>query len=170
MDVFEAVRTLLAVRRFRPEAIPDDVVHRIVEAGRLTASAANKQPWHFVVVQDTDLLKALGRVLPSGPYTAEADFAIVMAYERTSPFGKSDTSRAIQNMMLTAWDAGVGSNWVGFPGGLGQVEGLLKIPETLEVLAVVPFGYPAERLGTGRKKRKSLGEVASWNVYGRPFS
>ena len=52
MDVFEAVRTVLAVRTYRPGPIPHDVVARIVEAGRLTGSSMNQQPWHFVVVDD----------------------------------------------------------------------------------------------------------------------
>jgi hypothetical protein len=54
MDVFEAVRTLLAVRRYRGEPVPEATVRRIVEAGRLTGSAMNEQPWHFVVVQDRE--------------------------------------------------------------------------------------------------------------------
>ena len=57
MDVFEAVRTLLAVRRFQDRPVPEDVLRRIVEAGRLTASSMNMQPWHFIVVQDRDTLR-----------------------------------------------------------------------------------------------------------------
>ena len=58
-----------------------------------------------------------------------------------SDFSISDASRAIQSMILTAWDEGVGSNWVGFF-GLEQVNPLLNVPAGLEVLAILPFGYP----------------------------
>jgi nitroreductase len=71
-------------------------------------------------------------------------------------------------MMLTAWEAGVGSNWAGF-GGLEDAARLLGIPDTLELLAVVPFGYPAESVGRGKKNRKPLGEVVSRERFGQPF-
>ncbi len=59
MEVFDAVRTVLAVRQFRDQPIPESIVHQIVEAGRLTASSINKQPWHFIVVQNKETLQQL---------------------------------------------------------------------------------------------------------------
>src|SRR5690348_15262301 len=114
MNVSEAVRTLLAVRQYADRPVSDDLVRKIVEAGHLTASSINKQPWHFIVVQDRAALQRLGQLARTGPYTAQAALAIVVAYEKDSPFGVSDASRAIQDMMLVAWENGVGSNWVGF--------------------------------------------------------
>src|SRR5579884_3515255 len=144
VDVFEAIRTILAVRQYQDRPVPDEVVRRVVEAGWLTASSKNEQPWHFVVVRDRDTLHRLGELATTGPYTAQASAAIVVAIENTR-FAVSDASRAIQSMMLTAWDAGVGSNWVGF-GGLDAIKQLLNIPATMDVLAVVPLGYPAQRI------------------------
>jgi nitroreductase len=167
MDVFEAVRTVLAVRRFRGEPVPPEVVRRIVEAGQLTGSASNRQPWHFVVVEDRDTLRRLGPLAKTGPYIAQAPLAVVVAVEKTR-FGISDASRAIQSMMLAAWAEGVGSNWVGF-GGLDEVGTLLGIPAEFELLAVVPFGYPDQAAGRGRKKRKPLAEVAHRERFGQPF-
>src|SRR5499426_3470301 len=112
MDVFEAVRTLLAVRSYRDTPVPDEVVRRIVEAGRLTGSGMNRQPWHFIVVRDRATLRALGQAASSGPYVADAPLAIVVVVDK-SRFAVSDASRAIQSMLLTAWAEGVGSNWVG---------------------------------------------------------
>jgi nitroreductase len=65
-------------------------------------------------------------------------------------FSVSDASRAIQSMILTAWSERVGSNWVGFR-GLDEVKSLLSIPDELEVLAIIPFGYPAQPIGKGKK-------------------
>ena len=160
MEVFEAIRTLLAVRRYQDRLVPDEVVRRTVEAAHLTASSMNKQPWHFVVVQDRDTLRRLGELARTGPYIAQAPLAIAVAVEKASRFGVSDASRAIQDMMLTAWADGVGSNWVGF-GGLDAARELLAIPPAFDLLAIVPFGYPAQAIGRGRKQRKPLGEVAS---------
>lgn len=168
MQVFEAVRTLLAVRSYQDKPIPADTIRRIVEAGRLTGSSMNRQPWHFIVVQERETLRKMGQLLSSGPYTAQAALAIVVVVDRTD-FAVSDASRAIQSMVLTAWDAGIGSNWVGWL-GMTEVKPLLEIPDHLDVLAVLPFGYPAQTTGQGKKKRKALVEVAHSERFGTPFS
>jgi nitroreductase len=168
MDVNEAVRTILAVRKYRDEPVPQEVIRRIVEAGWLTGSSINKQPWHFVVVEDRERLRELGGLLRSGPYTADAGFAIVVAIERASPYGVSDASRAVQSMLLAGWSDGVGSNWVGF-GGLDEVAKLLGVPDSYDVFAVLPFGYPIDPVGKGIKRRKPLGEIASRESFGNAF-
>jgi nitroreductase len=96
VEVFEAVRTILAVRQYGEEPVPESVVQRILEAGRLTASAKNAQPWHFVVVQDRATLRQLGALVPTGPYIAEAALALVVAIDRTPlpfPMGAERSSR-----------------------------------------------------------------------------
>lgn len=168
MEVFEAVKTVLAVRSYQDEPIPPEITRRIVEAGYLTASSMNLQPWHFIVVEDRETLKKLGELATYGPYTAQAAMAIVVAIEETR-FSISDASRAIQSMVLTGWAEGVGSNWVGFF-GLEDVNALLGIPEELDVLAIVPFGYPLQSIGKGHKQRKPFSKVVSRERFGQPFA
>ena len=167
MEAFEAIRTLLAVRSYKDTPVPDDVVRRIVEAGRLTGSGMNRQPWHFIVIRERETLRRLGALASSGSYVAQAPLAIVVATDR-SRFAVSDASRAIQSMLLAGWADGVGSNWVGF-GGLESARALLDIPASLDVLAILPFGYPARAVGRGHKQRKPLGDVAHLEKYGRRF-
>ena len=154
MDVFDAVRTLLAVRRYQDRSVPEDVIRRVLEAGRLSASARNRQPWHFVVVQDRDALRHLGTLVPSGPYIAQAPLAIVVAIDRTR-LAVADASRAIQSMLLTAWAEGVGGNWSGF----GPLEGIGAL-----------LGIPADDVGRGKKNRKPLDQIAHRERWGRPFA
>ncbi|MGD0879369.1 MAG: nitroreductase family protein [Anaerolineales bacterium] len=167
MDVFESVRTVLAVRAYQDKPIPADVVRRIVESAWLTASSINGQPWHFIVVENHDMLKKLAALARTGPYIAQAPLAVVVGMEQ-SPYAVSDASRAIQSMVLTAWSEGVGSNWVGF-NNLEQIKPLLGIPPEVAVIAIVPFGYPVKKLGKGRKNRKPLGQVAHREHFGEPF-
>ena len=167
MEVFDAVRTVLAVRRYQEKAVPATIVRRIVEAGRLTGSSLNRQPWHFIVVENSQTLRRLGALAQSGPYIAQAPLAVVVAIDKTR-FAVSDASRAIQSMILTAWSEGIGSNWVGFQ-GLTDIKPLLGIPETLDVLAIIPFGYPAQPVGQGKKQRKPLSQMASRERFGQPF-
>ena len=168
LDTFESVRTVLAVRQFRNDPLPDEVVRQIVESAHLTASASNAQPWHFIVVQNPETLQQLGQLATTGPYLAQAPLAIVVVIDRT-PLSVSDGSRAIQSMILTAWSHGVASNWVGFTGRFDAVKAFLGIPDEKDVLAIVPFGYPAGQVGAGKKKRKPLGEVVSREQFGQPY-
>jgi nitroreductase len=127
----------------------------------------NRQPWHFIVVENRGTLRRLGSLAQTGPYIAQAPLAIVVAIERTA-FSVSDASRALQSMILTAWSEGVGSNWVGFS-GLSEVNSLLNIPDRLDVLAILPLGYPAQAIGKGKKRRRSLSEVTHRERFGQPF-
>src|SRR6202162_3833336 len=143
METFDAIRTVLAVRHFKDTPIPEPIVRQIVEAGRLTASAGNSQPWHFIVVRDKETLRQLGQLARTGPYIPQAPLAIVVAMDR-SPLAVSAGSRAIQDLILAAWSQGVGSNWVGY-NNLPEVNPLLGIPEEVSVLSILPFGRSEER-------------------------
>jgi nitroreductase len=114
-------------------------------------------------------MQQLGALAQSGPYTAQASFAIAVCVEHESRFGVSDASRAAQSMMLVAWGHGVGSNWVGF-GGLEDAGRLLQVPAGYDLLALLPFGYPKAAAGGGKKRRKPLAEIASSERWGQPFA
>jgi len=165
MNVFDTVRTALAVRSYQDKPIPEETIQRIVDAARLTGSSMNRQPWAFIVIQDRDMLEKLGEVMGSGPYIAQAPLAIAVVIDRTR-FALSDGSRAIQSMVLTAWDEGIGSNWVGFMGP-EDAKPVLGIPEDKDLLAVVPFGYPDQPTGKGDKKRKPREDVVFSERFGK---
>jgi nitroreductase len=166
--VFETVRTVLAVREYLDKPVPDDVMMRVIEAARLTASSINGQPWQFIVVRKRESLRELGGMISTGRYIASASAAVIVAYEKSSPYGVSDTSRAIQSMVLTAWADGVGSNWAGWV-GMEKVRVWAGFPAAYDVLAVVAFGYPKRAIGKGIKKRRPLAEVASGERFGTPL-
>ena len=167
MDVFESARTVLAVRQYQDRPVPEESVHRILEAGRLTASSMNRQPWHFILVENSQTLHRLAEIARTGPYIGQAPLAVVVVVEKI-PSAVSDGSRAIQTMVLAAWSEGIGSNWVGVQEP-EQIKVLLGIPDNLDILAILPFGYPALPVGKGRKKRKSLAEVAHRERFGQPI-
>jgi nitroreductase len=71
-------------------------------------------------------------------------------------------------MVLVAWEEGVGSNWVGYQ-NIPQVGDILGVPDTVEMVAVIPFGYPAQAIGQGKKARKPFSEVVHGERFGKPF-
>ncbi len=169
METFEAVRTLLAVRSYRSAPVPAEAVRRILEAGRLTGSSRNRQPWRFVTVQDPATLRRLGELASRGPYIASAPLCIAVVVD-DGPGAQVDGGRCVQSMMLTAWELGLGSNWV-TPTDAERpaLHALLGVPDELRLLTLVPFGYPDRRLGRGRKNRKPLAEIAFAERFGAPL-
>lgn len=167
MNTFEAIKTMLAVRDYRSQPIPAEVVSRIVEAARLTGSSMNRQEWDFIVIQDKQTLQQLGQLASTGGYIAQAPLAVAIVVADW-PWGQIDGARAAQDMMLVAWEEGVGSNWVANV-NTDAVKELLQVPRERVVLTILPFGYPARKVGQGQKKRKPLAEVAHVEKFGRPY-
>src|SRR5437764_612053 len=129
-EVFDTARTILAVREYSDRPIPHDVMRRVMDAGHLSASASNRQPWHFILVEKPDAIRELGGLVRTGPYIAGAKAAVIVAVDKATAKADVDAARAIQQMMLVAWADGVGSNWTGFGGleGVREWAGLLAIP------------------------------------------
>lgn len=168
METFDAVRTVLAVRQFADTPLPAESMRRILDAAHLTASSRNGQPWHFIAVDDHDLLQKLGQLAKTGPFIAYAPFAVVVAMEE-SVYAESDAGRAVQSMVLTAWSEGIGSNWAGY-NNLEDVNPVLGIPPELRIIGIIAFGNPLARLKGYRKNRKPFGDVVSRNRFGEPYA
>jgi nitroreductase len=93
MEVFDGIRTLLAVRRYLDRLVPEPVIRKILEAGRLTGSAMNLQPWHFIVIEDRETLRRLGALARSGPYVAAARW---LSWSRSRKRGTPCQTRAVR--------------------------------------------------------------------------
>jgi nitroreductase len=167
MSVFDCVRGRIETREFKPDAVPEATVQRILEAGRWSPSQRNRQPWHFIVVEDKEKLKQLAAMAPSGPYLADAALAIVVVTDGArAPL--IDGTRAISSMQLVAWEEGLGSCWIGGVDRDG-VKRLLDIPEGYELITVLPLGYPTDAAMRLRKRRKPLQQIAHREHFGAPF-
>jgi nitroreductase len=167
MSVLDCVRERIETREFKPDPVPEAVLQKILEAGRWSPSQRNRQPWHFIVVQERETLKQLGAMAPSGPYLADAPLAIVIVTEGArAPL--IDGTRAISSMQLVAWEEGLGSCWVGGVDRDG-VKRLLGIPEACELITVLPFGYPTDVAKRLRKRRKPLEQIAYRERFGEPL-
>ena len=169
MDVYEAVRTRLTVREFKPDPVPDEVVEKLLRAVQWAPSSRNRQPWRLVVVRDKDTLRKIGSIASSGRFVADAPMAIAVAMENADR-PDLDTGRAVQQMELVAWEEGLGTCFVGLrlAEQNRQVKQLLAIPDSFDLVTVLPFGYRLDegqgRLG--RKNRKSLEDIVHWERYG----
>jgi nitroreductase len=168
MDTFTCIRTRREIRDYLDKPIPNETLQRILEAGRLAPSSKNSQPWHFIVIRDKVTLKKISELTPTGAHIARAALAIVILMDGAK-LPEIDGARAVQNMVLEAWEMGVGSCWVTnfYDDG---VKDLLGAPQRMKLVTVMPFGYPIEPKSKGKKIRKPLNEIADSERFGQAFS
>lgn len=165
MDVFTCIRTRREVRDFQAEKVPHHVVMKILDAGRLAPSSKNSQPWHFIVLRDAAKLRKISQSTPTGSHIAAADFAIAVVTDPQHRLHSVDGARAVQNMVLAAWGEGVGSCWVSNFGS--EVKDMLLIPAGLDLLTIIPFGFPKQKRTGRRKIRRGFLEVAYEEDFGK---
>jgi nitroreductase len=128
------------VREYADRDLSDDVVRRILEAGRLAGSAVNRQPWRFLAVRDRQLLDQLADTVYASDNLRGAKLAVAIVVSDSPGF---DCGRAAQNMMLAAWNDGVGSCPNGMPEPQRAAE-VLDLPDGERPLNILSFGYPAK--------------------------
>lgn len=143
-EVYRIIKTKRAVRQFTDEPIPEEIVREILNAGRLSGSSKNTQPWHFVAVQSRDTLAALAEAGTYAGHLRGAALGIVLVNEVSGPGRPEfDFGRATQNMMLAAWAHGIGSVMAYFHQHEKAAE-TLDLPEGYEARWAISFGYPRE--------------------------
>lgn len=146
MDVAQAVRFKRAIREFAPEPLPDDIVLRILNAGRRAQSSKNSQPWHFIAIRQRDTLEALSRLGKYAEHLASAALGVaIVAPDPSQRWSIAfDDGQAAAYMQLAAWELGVGSclATIHEPEAARQ---LLGCPPELHLRVAISFGYPADR-------------------------
>jgi len=158
VDVFEAVKTRRSIRKYRPESIPKEKLELILEATRLAPSAANRQPWRFIIVQEQDRKKALAEAANEQTFLGDAA-AIAVAVgdpDVSARWHEKDPMIALDHMVLAATALGYGTCWIG-AFDEDAVKHLLKIPAKMKIVALLPIGVPAEK--PAPRPRKELSEI-----------
>lgn len=169
MDVFTAISNRRSIRKYLSKEVETYKIEKILEAGRLSPSAANRQEWKFVVVKDKAIKQQLmaaahgqtsveeapvvlvgcavdaSAIMPCGQYTYTVDLSIAFAY-----------------MILEAQELGLGTCWLG-AFDENAVKKALSIPEEVRVVAMTPLGYPAE--SPYARPRKPMKEIVSYEKY-----
>ena len=141
MTVFECMRGMRAVRRFSNRPLPEQVLGRILEAGRWAGSAKNRQPWHFIVVRDRVMLD---RLTTCGQYASHLRGAAVaiLIVTGSARYDDLDAGRCGQNMMLAGWAEGIGS-CIASLHHEAKARATLGVPDGMKVQMAIAFGYPA---------------------------
>jgi len=151
MELDRAIATRRSIRRFAQRPVAQDDLRGIADAGRLAASAGNRQPCRFIAVSGSELVQRMrGYVAwlagagqpPVGAWPTA--YVVILADTAVNHNYASDCAAAAQNMLLAAHARGIGSCWIGSVNS-DAVGTLLRVPPGLGIYAVIALGYPAEQ-------------------------
>ena len=143
MDAYLAVASKRDWRSYADRPVPEDVQRRILDAGRLSGSSQNVQPWRFIVVESREGKQRVGEVVYAAANVESCAFAVAIATEASRY--PVDVGRAMQNMFLVAWNEGV----VSCPNGIKDQEDaarVLGLEEGWLPVNIPSFGYPRRPL------------------------
>jgi nitroreductase len=164
MDAYRAIVDKRDQRAFLPTPIPDEALRRILQAARMTGSSKNSEPNRLVVVRDRERLAALAAIGTFAKFLERAAVVIILAQTQPHEF---DAGRCAQNMMVAAWNDGIGSCPAHLPEA--QVAKLLGIPADVHVNRVIGFGYVDPSRANAPKsvarRRKPLEELVHWESW-----
>jgi len=147
------IQSRRSIRDYLPQPVETEKITRLLEVAMSAPTAANSQPWEFVVVTEADLMQKLREKLVFARYNAPAAIVVCgnlkMAYNSAAKhYWVQDCSAAIENMLVAAPALGLGSVWIGvypLPAVVRVVSEILNLPEEVIPLGMVYVGYPNER-------------------------
>ena len=140
MDAYLAVVSRREIRDYLARPLEPETERRILDAGRMSGSAKNRQPWTFIVVRDDKAIEGIAESVYEPLNIQGAAFVVALQTHGGPPM---DAGRAAQNMLIAAWALGVGAS----PNGVSDRVGLnraLGLGDDDTVATVLSFGYPAK--------------------------
>jgi len=171
--VFEAIKERRSIRSFKEQDVKEEDIEMLIEAARWAPSAGNIQPWEFIIVRKHELKKELAEAAFGQAFVEEAPIVIVVCADENRSFqgysvrGKTlyciqDTAAAIQNIHLTAHSLGLGTCWIG-AFSEGETAKILKVPNGVRPVAIVPIGYPAE--SPAPRNRRPINQIIHYEAF-----
>ena len=170
MNLSDIIKNRYSVRNYKDTKVEKEILLEILEAGRLAPSAVNFQPWHFIVIQEENLLTSLKDCYDRSWFKTAPTIIVACAdhsqsWKRSSDGKDSadiDLAIAIDHITLKATELGLGTCWVcNFD--VNSCSELLNLPQNIEPVALIPLGYPNSKSPV--KKRKPLDEIVHFNQF-----
>ena len=157
MDIAGIIKSRRSVRKYKNKMLSEDDLEKILEAARWAPSGLNNQPWRYLVVKESDTKNVLAKFTKYGSIIESAPVVIAVCLFKADSYNREKDLMAIgasiQNMLLQAYDLGLGSCWMGeILNRKQEAADFLKLDKSLEVMAAVAFGYPDEKNKESERK------------------
>ncbi|MBN1180680.1 MAG: nitroreductase family protein [Bacteroidales bacterium] len=152
MDAFETIITRRSIRKYTHDEISKETIDKLLKAAMYAPSAVNKQPWHFIIIDNKSIFEKIMEVHPHAKMLNEAALAIIICGDTKLAHGDGiywpvDCAAATENMLLAAHGLGLGAVWLGvYPREerISGIEKLFKLPANIKPFSIISLGYPAE--------------------------
>jgi nitroreductase len=172
-QVTEIIRTVRQARQYRPDAVPEEVRAALLDVARWTGSSRNSQPWHFIVVDDKEMLRRISELRPPINWVAGAPLGIAIVLDGESAVSEAyDEGRVTERLLIAARSRGLGGGvaWYGDESQQAEAKRILGIPAEHTARSVVIVGYPTStkdpRPTRAQPGRKPLSALVSHNRWG----
>ncbi len=147
MDIIKLIKTRRSIRRYRDEPVADELLEKILDAGRWAPSGLNNQPWRFAVIKDPVIKEEVSRLTRYEKIIKGARALIAVFLDNAESYHRTKDIQAvgacIQNMLLTTHSLGLGAVWLGeIIKSNEEIKGILGLGRDLELMAVLALGYP----------------------------
>lgn len=161
MEIYQAIMTRRSVRRFTEESVSDEVCANLLKAAMQAPSAHNAQPWHFVVIDNHEIMKKINRFHPYASMLKHSPLAITvcgdLTIEHSVEYLALNCAAATQNILLAAHGFDLGAVWLGiYPRieRMRELSKLLKLPESIVPISLIALGHPLEKKMTENRYSK----------------
>ena len=164
MEFFEVVKQRKSVREYSDKKVDKATLGKVIDAGRVAATARNEQPWEFIISSDKEILNKICSMCPNGPFIKDAPHLIAV-FSKDTKYYIEDCSAATQNMLLAIEALGLGGCWVAGDKKdyVGEVIKIFNVPKGYKLVSMISVGYPKKPQGP--KNKKDLKEVLRWEKW-----
>lgn len=162
MEVYDTIMDRRSIRAYKKELIPKDKIEKLLETARLAPSAANRQNWKFIVVENEQIKNQLVSACSNQSFVGTASHVIAGIGDSTQKWHQVDLAIALEHIVLEAVELGLGTCWIG-AFNEEDVKKILKIPQDRKVVALLTVGVPDE--SPAARPRKALEEIIAYNEY-----
>ncbi len=169
METYNAILTRRSIRQYKNREISEEIIEKLLKSAMFAPSAMNLQPWHFIVVDDMDVIKGTLKAIPYAEMLKQANIAILVCgdinVEKNEDFIVQNCSAATQNILLAAHDSGLGAVWIGIHPMKEIMEPVSKyfnLPENIIPISMVSIGYPAEKVEAEDRFNKNKIHMNKW--------
>lgn len=152
MNAIDAILSRRSIRKYTSNPVSKQIITELLEVAMVAPSAANRQPWHFIIIDNRQILDEIPKFHQYSSMLKEASVAILICgdlqIETRESFLVQDCSAATQNLLIAAHAKGLGAVWLGIhplEDRIVAIQKLLELPEHIIPISLIPIGYPAEQ-------------------------
>lgn len=172
MDVLECIKNRRSIRNFLAKDVENSKINILIDAARHAPSAGNVQDWFFVIVRNNNIKKRIAEAAYNQNFIGTAPVIIIYFADKiriSRSYGErgknlyslQDSGAAIQNILLAAYNLGLGTCWIG-AFNEKEVEAIMQAPEGYRAVGIIPVGYPAEK---PKSNRRDISEIISYEQF-----